>query len=222
MQRSRSAGEALRRSATIGASSAFERDGSTLNPRRRPPIFRYCRISTGTPLPSSSMWETVVRRELRLAPIHGTSLARLGVTAELASGSDYERSQLWSRALWEHSDRPDGVLYRSRHDDSALCVAVFDRAKDILAIVRDEPTDSGPQAQKAVPMTVTTNRGGHYALDTPIDRLLRLVYRRPRLRTTSKNFSRSSGLSFIRISHPFRHSAKSSRSSLVSSGMPVR
>lgn len=58
--------------------------------------------------------------------------------------------------------------------------------------------------------------------NSPIDRLLRLVYRRPRLRTTSKNLSRSSGLSFIRISHPFRHSAKSSRSSLVSSGMPVR
>ena len=86
-----------------------------------------------------------VRRELRLAPIHGKSLARLGVTAEQASGSDYERSQLWSRALWEHSDRPDGVLYRSRHDDSALCVAVFDRAKDSLAIVRDDSLAEVPR-----------------------------------------------------------------------------
>jgi hypothetical protein len=69
--------------------------------------------------------------------MHGSNLARLGVTAEMASGSDYAGSQLWSRALWEHSDQPDGILYRSRHDDSALCVALYDRAKDGLAIVQD-------------------------------------------------------------------------------------
>jgi hypothetical protein len=74
---------------------------------------------------------------LHLVPIHGSSLARLGARAELASGSDYAGSQLWSRALWEHSDQPDGILYRSCHDDSALCVAVFDRAKNGLAIVQD-------------------------------------------------------------------------------------
>ena len=78
-----------------------------------------------------------VRRDLRLVPVHGSSLAKLGVTAEVATGSDYVRSQLWSRALWEHSDQPDGILYRSRHDDSALCAALFDRAKGALAIVRE-------------------------------------------------------------------------------------
>jgi len=52
-----------------------------------------------------------VRRELRLVPIYGPSLARMGATAELSSGSDYAVSQLWSRALWEHSDEPDGILY---------------------------------------------------------------------------------------------------------------
>jgi hypothetical protein len=46
-------------------------------------------------------------------------------------------SQLWSRALWEHGDKPDGILYRPRHDDSALSVAVYDRAKDGLAVVGD-------------------------------------------------------------------------------------
>jgi hypothetical protein len=80
-----------------------------------------------------------VRRELRLVPLHGANLARLGTTAEPASGSDYALSQAWSRALWEHADVPDGVAYRSRHDDSALCVALYDRAKDSLAIVADRP-----------------------------------------------------------------------------------
>ena len=86
-----------------------------------------------------------VRRDLRLVPIHGPSLARLGVTAELASGNDYATSQPWSGALWEHSDQPDGVLYRSRHDDSALCIAVYGRAKDGLAIVQDHSLAEDPQ-----------------------------------------------------------------------------
>jgi hypothetical protein len=100
---------------------------------RNPPI----RILALDDLAGRSIATVEVRRALRLARMHGPSLARLGVTAELASGSDYATSQLWSRALWEHSDQFDGIAYRSRHDDSALCVALYDRAKDGLAIVQD-------------------------------------------------------------------------------------
>jgi hypothetical protein len=100
---------------------------------RNPPV----RILALDDLAGSSIATVELRRDLRLAPIHGRSLARLGVTAELAIGSDYATAQLWSRALWEHGDQPDGILYRSRHDDSALCVAVYDRAKNGLSIVRD-------------------------------------------------------------------------------------
>ena len=53
--------------------------------------------------------------------------------------------QLWSPALGEHGDQPEGILYRSRHDDSALCVAVYDRAKDGLAIVQDRSLAEDPQ-----------------------------------------------------------------------------
>ncbi len=108
---------------------------------RNPPV----RILALDDLAGRSIATVELRRDLRLVPIHGSSLARLGVTAELASGSDYVGSQLWSRALWEHSDKPDGILYRSRHDDSALCVAVYDRAKDGLAIVRDHSLSEDPQ-----------------------------------------------------------------------------
>jgi hypothetical protein len=108
---------------------------------RNPPV----RILTLDDLAGRSIATVEVRRDLRLVPIHGSSLARLGVTAELASGTDYVRSQLWSRALWEHSDEPDGILYRSRHDDSALCVAVYDRARDGLVIVRDHSLTEDPQ-----------------------------------------------------------------------------
>jgi len=100
---------------------------------RNPPI----RILALDDLAGRSIATVQVRRDLRLVPIHGSNLARLGATAELASASDYAASQLWSRALWGHIDQPDGILYRSRHDDSALCVALYDRAKDGLAIVQD-------------------------------------------------------------------------------------
>lgn len=86
-----------------------------------------------------------VRRELRFVPLHGPGLARLGVTAELASGNDYGSSQRLSLSLWEHNDKPDGILYRSRHDDSALCMAVYNRAQDGFVIARDEPLVGDPQ-----------------------------------------------------------------------------
>jgi hypothetical protein len=108
---------------------------------RNPPV----RILALDDLAGRAIATVEVRRDLRLVPLHGSSLARLGVTAELASGSDYDGSQLWSRALWEHGDRPDGILYRARHDDSALCVALYDRAKDALAILRDVSLAEGPQ-----------------------------------------------------------------------------
>jgi hypothetical protein len=108
---------------------------------RNPPV----RILALDDLAARSIATVEVRRDLRLVPVHGSSLARLGVTAELASGRDYESSQLWSRALWEHSDQPDGILYRSRHDDSALCVALYDRAKDSLAVVQDHSLSEDPE-----------------------------------------------------------------------------
>ena len=108
---------------------------------RNPPV----RILALDDLAGRSIATVEVRRDLRLVPIHGSSLARLGVTAELASGGGYEHSQLWSRALWEHRDQPDGIVYRSCHDDSALCVAVYDRARDGLAILEDHSPTDDPQ-----------------------------------------------------------------------------
>ena len=107
---------------------------------RNPPV----RILALGDLADRSIATIEVRRALRLVPLHGPRLARLGTTAEVASGRDYALSQAWSRALWEHADAPDGLAYRSRHDDSALCVALFDRAKDRLAIVAGNPLTGDP------------------------------------------------------------------------------
>lgn len=56
---------------------------------RNPPV----RILALDDLAGRSIAAIELRLELRLVPLHGASLARLGTTAELASGSDYALSQ---------------------------------------------------------------------------------------------------------------------------------
>ncbi len=64
---------------------------------------------------------------LRLADLTAEGLAQLGADGRLCTG-DYRISRRWALALQQHRDRPDGILYRSRHDPSRRCAAVFDRA----------------------------------------------------------------------------------------------
>jgi hypothetical protein len=68
-------------------------------------------------------------RELRLIRLAGSGLARLGATAEVAHGGlPYDVPQAWSKALKEHPTQPDGIAYRARHNDDAICYALFDHA----------------------------------------------------------------------------------------------
>ena len=68
---------------------------------------------------------------LRLVMMHGTGLRRMGATAAVSSGP-HEYSRPWSLALYRHPSQPDGIIYRTRHDDDGFGVAVFDRAGDAL------------------------------------------------------------------------------------------
>jgi hypothetical protein len=108
---------------------------------RNPPV----RILGLDDLAARSAATVEVRRAMRLVPMHGPGLARLGATTSLTSTTDYAFSQAWSRALWEHTGAPDGLVYRSRHDDSALCIALYNRARDGLAIVADDSLTADPR-----------------------------------------------------------------------------
>jgi hypothetical protein len=68
----------------------------------------------------------VANRAIRLVDLCGPGLARLGLDAAIFSGP-YEPCGLWADALHGHPDRPDGILYPSRHDPSEICAAVFER-----------------------------------------------------------------------------------------------
>jgi hypothetical protein len=83
-------------------------------------------------------------RDLRLVSLHGAGLGRLGTTNQPASGGDYALSQRWSRALWEHDDRVDGIAYRGRHDDSSLCAAIYNRAKSGLKVADSRALTEDP------------------------------------------------------------------------------
>ena len=73
-------------------------------------------------------------RPLRLVDLTGPGLRHLGADARITGGGDYEASRRWALGLWAHPDKPDGNLYRSRHDPSLQAVAVLDRAASTLRI----------------------------------------------------------------------------------------
>ena len=79
-----------------------------------------------------SFSEIVATAPLRLSSLHGPGLARVGATSAVASGP-YDVARNWSRAIHDHPAAPDGIAYRSKHDDDEICIALFDRARERVA-----------------------------------------------------------------------------------------
>jgi len=70
-----------------------------------------------------------VLRPLKLVKMAGPGLARIGATAQVVhGGKPYDSPQAWSGALHQHPGQFDGIAYNARHDDEALCYAIFERA----------------------------------------------------------------------------------------------
>jgi hypothetical protein len=95
-------------------------------------------------LETKSMSRIPIKKSLRLVDLTGPGLAKIGADNRLCTGN-IEVSKKWSRALFEHPAKPDGILYGSRHDPSRQAVAVFERAKPKLgkpALIVDSFTNS--------------------------------------------------------------------------------
>jgi hypothetical protein len=68
-----------------------------------------------------------VLRPLTLIKFSGPGLGRLGATAEVVhAGRPYDTPQAWSKALKAHPIGADGIAYTARHDDEAVCYALFE------------------------------------------------------------------------------------------------
>jgi hypothetical protein len=89
------------------------------------------RYVTAARLAGRALARVMASRPLRLVDLTGPGLSQIGADGRLTTGG-YDISQQWALALHQHPDQPDGLLYRSRHDPSQLCIAVFDRAADAL------------------------------------------------------------------------------------------
>ena len=66
------------------------------------------------------------RRAIRVVKLYGAGLQAVGTDNAVSTGP-YEPCGLWSDALWDHSDRPDGIAYQCRHGSNELCIAIFER-----------------------------------------------------------------------------------------------
>lgn len=71
--------------------------------------------------------------DLTLVKFAGPGLAILGATAEVVhAGLPYDTPQAWSKAIETNYATVHGIAYHARHDDEALCYALFDRCRPLL------------------------------------------------------------------------------------------
>lgn len=102
---------------------------------RNPPV----RIVTRAELAKRTLSTFRLTREVRLVKLHGKGLAFHGCTADMTSSPPpYTESQEFSRTVWDHPDRPDGIQYRCRHDNALLAIALYDRAAAALEEIATE------------------------------------------------------------------------------------
>jgi hypothetical protein len=76
--------------------------------------------------------EIRVIETLRLVDLRGNAAIRMGVPSDVARASRHTLSRLWSLALHEHPEQPDGIIYLSRLN-SETNLAIYDRAIKKLA-----------------------------------------------------------------------------------------
>ena len=95
-------------------------------------------------LEARSFSEIEVTEPLSLVSLHGPGLAQLGATGAVTSGphsvaQPHFVAQQWSRAIHDRPTAPDGIAYRSNHDNGELCVALFERASRRLGAADSRP-----------------------------------------------------------------------------------
>jgi hypothetical protein len=91
-----------------------------------------------TDIAERSASELIASRPLRIVRMHGTGLQAVGTDNAISTGP-YEPCGLWSDALWDHPDKPDGLAYQSRHDSSEICLALFERRDMSLTVTATRP-----------------------------------------------------------------------------------
>ena len=70
---------------------------------------------------------------LKLVDLRNSEVRRvLGIVGEIATAHDRAGTQAWAKALHDHPEKPDGILYPADHDSKRGSIALFDRARPRL------------------------------------------------------------------------------------------
>lgn len=87
--------------------------------------------------------EIELRKDLNLVDLRDDSAIRMGVPTDVAKASKQTLSRLWSLAIHDHPDAPDGIIYSSRLNGTTN-IAVYDRAVGKLGVARVMPLIGAP------------------------------------------------------------------------------
>lgn len=79
-----------------------------------------------TQLEARSASELFCKSGLRMVDLRSHGLSAIGADNQLTTGP-YAVSAAWALSLFKHPERPDGILYRSRHNPAHECAAIFNR-----------------------------------------------------------------------------------------------
>lgn len=109
-------------------------------------------LVTGQTLSARNLVKIELDGPLELVDLAAEGLQKIGADGRLAGGGDYETSRRWSQALYRHPREIHGVLYRSRHDQSRECVAVYDRAGRALEVVGEWRLGKQAGLQRIMPV----------------------------------------------------------------------
>src|SRR6266446_3905842 len=66
-------------------------------------------------------------KSIHCADLTGSGLRRLSCDNRVSAERPYHTTGCWSRAIFEHTQRPDGIIYLSRHNPQFRYVALFER-----------------------------------------------------------------------------------------------
>ena len=88
--------------------------------------------------------------KITLANLTGTALKRLGGNNDISSEIPYDTTQLWSRAVYMHPQGVEGIQYISRHVNTQMAFALFDRCQGKFLVHTKTPLLEHPNFSEAI------------------------------------------------------------------------
>ena len=76
----------------------------------------------------------IICKPINCVDLTGSGLRRLSCDNRVSTERPYLTTGYWSRAIFEHPQRADGIIYLSRHNPQFRCVALFERGGSRLRL----------------------------------------------------------------------------------------